>query len=87
MIVKVFDIEWDTSDFTEEEELASGCCIPDLPTELEDLDIPDEVGAGLPRSNTAECEEFDNVVGEWIASYLRKSYGHEHDHFCWDYVE
>lgn len=31
--VSITNIKWDTSDWTEEEELASGVCVPDLPSE------------------------------------------------------
>ena len=34
MKIYITDIEWDTSDFTEEEELASEICVPDLPREV-----------------------------------------------------
>ena len=35
MKIKITNIEWDTSDFSEEEELASEICVPDLPKEIE----------------------------------------------------
>ena len=34
MKIHITNIEWDTSDFSEEEELASGICVPDLPREV-----------------------------------------------------
>ena len=34
MVARVYNIDWDTSDFTEEEEIASGVCVPDLPSEV-----------------------------------------------------
>jgi len=46
-----FNIDWDTSDWDEEEEIASGVCVPDLPEEVSHVKIddpdwdPDEDGA------------------------------------------
>lgn len=34
MKIRVFDIDWDTSDYDEEDELQSGVCVPDLPSEV-----------------------------------------------------
>lgn len=31
----VHNIDWDTSDFSEEDELATGICVPDLPADCE----------------------------------------------------
>ena len=39
MKVKITDIKW-IDNFTEEDELQSGVCVPDLPTELE-TEVPD----------------------------------------------
>lgn len=34
-VVLIRNIDWDTSDWSEEEELASGICVPDLPKDVE----------------------------------------------------
>lgn len=50
------NIEWDTSDFSEEDELATGTCVPDLPSEIEmtDSELPFSavVVAALKDSDT-----------------------------------
>lgn len=46
----VCDIDWDTSDFSEEEELASGVCVPDLPSECDiDADCEDDIEEVLTK--------------------------------------
>lgn len=52
MEITVSNIVWDTSDFTEEEELASGICVPDLPTTV--------------VINTDEMEDVEDI-GDWLA--------------------
>ena len=46
MKIRAFDIDWDTTGFDEEEELQTGVCVPDLPSEvIFECDVdPDEEG-------------------------------------------
>lgn len=38
----VFGIEWDTSTWGEEQELATGMCVPDLPDEIDEIEFDHE---------------------------------------------
>lgn len=56
-----FNIDWDTSDWGEKEEIASGVCVPDLPEEVDYVGIddpnwdPDEDGADLLSDMYGYC--------------------------------
>ena len=68
MKIKVYGIEWDTSDFTEEEELASGVCVPDLPSEVTietDYDLDeDDILDWLSNEYGFCVEDFEGVEYE-----------------------
>jgi len=72
MTVNITDIEWDTSDWDEEEELASGVCVPDLPSEVEDVTIK------VDRN-----EDIDEAIGEWLAD----TYGYCTEGFSYEVVK
>jgi len=38
----IYAIEWDTSEWDEEQELASGTCVPDLPEEIDEIEFDHE---------------------------------------------
>jgi len=55
------DIKWDTSDFSKEDELATGTCVPDLPSEIEITD------SELPFSAVVvSALEDSDTVNEYI---------------------
>lgn len=41
-VYNVFGIEWDTSTWGEEQELATGMCVPDLPDEIDEIEFDHE---------------------------------------------
>lgn len=61
MDILVTDIDWDTTDFEEEEELASGVCVPDLPKEVTVIVDEDE---------WKDCDPDD-----FLANVLSDEYG------------
>ena len=63
-------IKWDTSDWDEEEELASGVCVPDLPSSVE-IDT-DDMEWDLEDPNDTE------EVADWVADWLSDEYGYCH---------
>ncbi len=55
------DIKWDTSNFSEEDELATGTCVPDLPLEIE---IPDSEPPFL--AVVVSALEDSDTVNEYV---------------------
>lgn len=76
MTVIAYDIKWDTSDWDEEEELASGTCVPDLPAEM-DAEVPQEI---LDKADEAMR---DASIEDWLSDWLTDETGYCHDGFKW----
>lgn len=60
MDIRVYDINWDTTDFTEEEELASGVCVPDLPKEVTII---------VDEDDWEDCDPDDFLANELSNEY------------------